>query len=76
MPYFSNHYNIYQTAFESNYKGNISKFDFIIIENSSYWAHNGNPSVNSIAYEGISDGSFVIIDRYQNINILENVKYQ
>ena len=50
MPYFSNYMNAYSTPWSPGILGNMSKFQYIVIQNSSMWAYQSStsPSLSSI----------------------------
>ena len=75
MPYFSNHIHIYATPWSPGYYHNISKFQYIVIENNSAWANiGGNQSLQVIVNTNIENGNFTIVSTYKsgNIMVLEN----
>ena len=79
MPYFSNHLHIYSTPYSPGYSKNLSEFQYIVIENNSFWARiGGNQSLQYIVNSTLENGSFNIIDRYNagNILVLENIKME
>ncbi len=73
MPYFSNHPHIYQPPLNSNYKNNTSMFQYIIVQNTSYWASCNNPSLNSIVHNDLNNHTYKVIPSYKkyNISVLE-----
>ena len=79
MPYFSNHLHIYATPYSPGYSKNLSEFQYIVIENNSFWAKiGGNQSLQYIVNSTLKNGTFNVIDRYSagNIVVLENVKME
>ena len=79
MPYFSNHLHIYATPYSPGYYKNLSEFQYIVIENNSFWAKiGGNQSLQYIVNSTLNNGTFNIIDTYNpgNILVLENVKME
>ena len=75
MPYFSNHLHIYASPYTPDYYKNISEFQYIVIQNNSYWARSGgNVSLQNIVNNVLENGSFSIISKYNpgNILVLEN----
>ena len=79
MPYFSNHLHIYVAPYSSGSSNNLSEFQYIIIQNNSFWAIlGGNQSLQYIVDHAMKNRSFNIIERYNagNILVLENVKME
>ncbi len=79
MPYFSNHLHIYVTPYSFGPDNNLSEFQYIIIQNNSFWAVlGGNQSLQHIVDSVLKNGSFNIIQNYNkgNILVLENVKME
>ena len=77
MPYFSNHLHIYVTPWDLGYYQNISRFQYIIIQNNSFWANfGGNQSLAHIVTSSLENKSFSVIEQYKsgNILVLENVR--
>ena len=77
MPYFSNHLHIYATPFTPGYYNNLSEFQYIVIENNSFWAiQGGNHSLQRITDKVLANGSFSIVSTYRpgNILVLQNNK--
>jgi uncharacterized membrane protein len=71
MPYFSNHCHVYSTPWSPGYYHNISKFQFIIIQNNSLWARiGGNYSLQNIYNKEIENGHFIIYKRDVSENII------
>jgi uncharacterized membrane protein len=78
MPYFSNDINAYSTPWSPGYYNILPEFRYIVIQNNSSWAtYGGNHSLQNIVNNGLSNGTYTIIDRYApaNIMILENTHY-
>ncbi len=69
MPYFSNHFNVYQPSFGTTYKNNTSKFQYIVVQNTSYWAKCNDPSLNSIVHNDLNNHTYKIISSYKKYNI-------
>ncbi len=77
MPYFSNHLYVYATPFSPGYIQNLSKFQYIIIQNNSFWATiGGNQSLQKIVNMELNNGNYRVIDEYkdQNIFVLKSVQ--
>ncbi len=78
MPYFSNDLHIYATPWTPGYHNNLSKYQYIVIQNNSFWAtYGGNYSLQNIVNNGLTNGTYITIDRYipGNMMILENTHY-
>ena len=71
MPYFSNHINIYSTPYTPNIYNNLSRFQYIIIQYNSFWATTtiSRPSLQEIAYSGLNNGTYHVIDEYKPADI-------
>jgi len=71
MPYFSNHINIYSTPYTPHIYNNLSRFQYIIIQYNSFWATTtiSRPSLQEIAYNGLSNGTYHIINEYKSADI-------
>ena len=79
MPYFSNHIHIYAAPFTPSYQNNLSEFQYIVIQNNSFWATlGGNDSLQHIVSNALKNGTFNIVERYNvgNLLVLENVKME
>lgn len=79
MPYFSNHIHIYAAPFTPGYQNNLSEFQYIVIQNNSFWATlGGNQSLQYIVNNALKNDTFNIVERYNsgNIFVLENVKME
>lgn len=75
MPYFSNFFHIYASPYTPGYDTNISKFQYIIIQNNSFWAVlGGNHSLQNIVNTALKSGEFKLIEEYKpgNIMVLKN----
>ena len=75
MPYFSNHLHVYVSPYTPGYYDNLSEYQYIIIQNNSFWAtYGGNYSLQNIVNNGLTNGNYTIINTYipGNIMILEN----
>ncbi|AGO61914.1 DUF2079 domain-containing protein [Ferroplasma acidarmanus] len=75
MPYFSNYLHVYVSPYTPGYYMNLSKYQYIIIQNNSFWAtYGGNYSLQNIVNDGLTNSNYTIIDIYVpgNIMILEN----
>ena len=75
MPYFSDHIHIYASPYTPDYYKNISEYQYIIIQNNSYWARSGGSvSLQSIVNKALMNGNFSIVGAYKsgNILVLEN----
>ena len=71
MPYFSNFLHIYASPFTPGYYNNVSKYQYIIIQNNSFWARQGgNHSLQNIVNTGIQNGEFKLIKEYKPGNIM------
>lgn len=72
MPYFSNHINAYSTPWSPGIYDNLSRFTFLIIQNNSYWATTTQsvPSLQTIAMNGLSNGTYIVISSYPSADIL------
>ena len=78
MPYFSNDINAYSTPWSPGYYNILPEYRYIVIQNNSSWAtYGGNHSLQNIVNNGLSNGTYTIIDSYvpANIMILENTHY-
>ncbi|WP_298279703.1 DUF2079 domain-containing protein, partial [Ferroplasma sp.] len=76
MPYFSNFLHVYASPFSPEYDSNISKFQYIIIQNNSFWAVlGGNHSLQNIVNTGIQNGNYKLIEEYKpgNIMVYKNI---
>ncbi len=72
MPYFSNHLHIYVASSLPGYYNNLSKFQYIIIQNNSFWAtYGGSHSLQTITDNVIANGSFTVIGTYKAEGIIE-----
>ena len=79
MPYFSNHIHIYAAPFTPSYQNNLSQFQYIVIQNNSFWATlGGNDSLQHIVSNVLKNGTFNIVEKYNaaNLLVLENVKME
>ena len=77
MPYFSNHIHIYAAPYTPGYYDNLSEFQYIVIQNNSFWATlGGNHSLQRITDKVLANGNFSIIHTYKpgNILVLQNNK--
>ena len=75
MPYFSNHLHIYAAPYTPGYYDNLSEFQYIVIQNNSFWATlGGNHSLQRITDKVLANGNFSIISKYRpgNILVLQN----
>ena len=71
MPYFSNFFHIYASPYSPGYDSNISKFQYIIIQNNSFWAvQGGNHSLENIVNTALKNGEFKLIEEYKPGNIM------
>ena len=75
MPYFSNHLNVYTSPFTPGYYNNLSRFQYIVLQNNSVWANiGGNHSLEIIMNKVLNNGTFSVIDKNSpdGIIILKN----
>ena len=75
MPYFSNHLNVYASPFTPGYYNNLSRFQYIVLQNNSVWANiGGNHSLEVIMSKVLHNGTFSVIDKNSpdGIVILKN----
>ena len=75
MPYFSNHLNVYASPYTPGYYNNLSRFQYIVLQNNSAWANiNGNHSLEVIMKQVLHNGTFSVIDKNSpdGIVILKN----
>ena len=71
MPYFSNFLHIYASPYSPGYYNNVSKYQYIIIQNNSVWAlQGGSHSLQNIVNTGIENGEFKLIKEYKTGNIM------
>ena len=71
MPYFSNHLYVYAAAFSPGYYNNLSKFQYIVIENNSFWSiQGGQNSLQNIVNMELKNGNYTVIDEYKPQSIL------
>ena len=71
MPYFSNDLHIYSTPWTPGYYNNLSKFQYIVIQNNSFWAtYGGNYSLQKIADRELETGNYSVMESYQPGNIM------
>ena len=63
MPYFSNDINTYSTPWSPGIYNNLSKFMYLIFQYNTYWATTTQsiPSLQTIAMDGLSNGTYSII---------------
>ena len=71
MPYFSNYVNTYSTPWSPGILGNISKFQYIIIQNSSIWANlsSTSPSLRDIVNSVLSNKTWGVYMSLPDSNI-------
>ena len=75
MPYFSDHLNVYASPFTPGYYNNLSRFQYIVLQNNSTWANiGGNHSLEIIMHNVLNNGTFSVIDKNSpdGIIILKN----
>lgn len=63
MPYFSNDINTYSTPWSPGIYNNLSKFTYLIFQYNTFWATTtqSTPSLQTIAMDGLSNGTYSII---------------
>ena len=71
MSYFSNDINTYSTPWSPGIYSNLSKFTYIIFQYNSYWATTtqSTPSLQAIAMNGLSNGTYSIIASFPSSGI-------
>ncbi|WMT53756.1 DUF2079 domain-containing protein [Ferroplasma acidiphilum] len=71
MPYFSNNLHIYLSTFTPGYYNNLSKYQFIIFQNNSFWAtYGGYYSLQNIADRELENGNYSVMENYSSGNII------
>ncbi len=78
MPYFSNFLHVYASPYSPGYYNNISRYQYIIIQNNSFWAlQGGSHSLQNIVNTGLQNGDYKLIEEYKpgNIMVLKNERY-
>ena len=74
MPFFSDYANAYSTPWSPGISGNLSNFQYIVLQDGSYWAEVSSNvgSLQTIAHNYLDNGTFKVLqsDPSQNLYIL------
>lgn len=71
MPFFSNYANAYSTPWSPGITSNMHNFQFIVIQNGSFWAEQPSTagSLQSIATTSLANGTFTIFESDPSLNL-------
>ena len=71
MPFFSNYVHAYSTPWSPGISSNIDNFQYIVIQNGSFWAEQPSSagSLQTIATNYLANGTFTIFESDRSLNL-------